>query len=57
MTIKGLVVHLRRDWDDHKAEQTIDTLMMIKKVSKVSPIAAGYEDDLNRQRVERELRD
>ncbi|WP_437713240.1 hypothetical protein WMF45_46270 [Sorangium sp. So ce448] len=51
MTIKGLVVHFRRDLDDHEAERTIDALMMIKGVSKVSPIAAGYEDDLNRQRV------
>jgi hypothetical protein len=31
--------------------------MMIKGVIKVSPVAAGYEDDLNRQRVKRELRD
>ncbi|MDC0679015.1 hypothetical protein [Sorangium atrum] len=57
MTIKGLVVHFRRDSDDHEAERTIDALVMIKGVSKVSPIAVGYEDDVNRQRVKRELRD
>ncbi|WP_437801295.1 hypothetical protein [Sorangium sp. So ce693] len=57
MTIKGLVVHFRRDLDDYEAERTIDALMMIKKVIKVSPVAAVYEDDLNRQRVKRELRD
>ncbi|WP_437740878.1 hypothetical protein WMF39_35205 [Sorangium sp. So ce1504] len=54
MSIKGLVVHFRRDLDDHEAERTIDALMMIKEVIKVSPVAAGYEDDLNRQRVKRE---
>jgi hypothetical protein len=57
LSIKGLVVHFRRDLDDHEAERTIDALMMIKGVIKVSPIAATYEDDLNRQRVKRELRD
>ncbi|MGK3967435.1 hypothetical protein WMF38_25080 [Sorangium sp. So ce118] len=57
MTIKGLVVHFGRDIDGHEAERTIDALMMIKGLSKVSPIAVGYEDDLNRQRVKRELRD
>ncbi|WP_437981385.1 hypothetical protein [Sorangium sp. So ce117] len=31
--------------------------MMIQGGIKVSPVAAGYEDDLNRQRVKRELRD
>ncbi|WP_437277511.1 hypothetical protein WME90_40690 [Sorangium sp. So ce375] len=31
--------------------------MMIKGIVKVSPVAAGDEDDLNRQRVERELLD
>ncbi|XXY51211.1 hypothetical protein WME91_08705 [Sorangium sp. So ce269] len=57
MTTKGLVFHFRRDLDDPEVERTIDALMMIKRVSKVSPIATGYEDDLNRQRVKRELRD
>ncbi|WP_437304804.1 hypothetical protein [Sorangium sp. So ce388] len=57
MTIKGMVVHFRRDLDEHEAERTIDALMMTKGVSKVSPIAAGYEDHMNRQRVRRELRD
>ncbi|AUX33618.1 uncharacterized protein SOCE836_057790 [Sorangium cellulosum] len=32
MTIKGLVVHFRRDLDDHEAERTIDALLMIKPV-------------------------
>ncbi|WP_437625518.1 hypothetical protein [Sorangium sp. So ce1151] len=57
MTIKGMVVHFRRDLDDHEAERTMDALMMIKGVSRASPIAADYEDDLNPQRVKRELRD
>ncbi|WP_437533326.1 hypothetical protein ACSRUE_37510 [Sorangium sp. KYC3313] len=57
MSVKGLVVHFRRDLDDHEAERTIDALMMIKGVVKVSPVEAGYEDDLNRQRVKRELLD
>lgn len=34
MSINGLVVHFRRDLDDHEAERTIDALMMIKGVSK-----------------------
>jgi hypothetical protein len=54
MTIKRLVVHFRRDLDDHEAERTIAALMITKGVSRLSPIAAGYED---RQRVKRELRD
>jgi hypothetical protein len=57
MSVKGLVVHFRRDLDDHEAERAIDALMMIKGVVKVSPVEAGYEDDLNRQRVKRELLD
>ncbi|WP_437693268.1 hypothetical protein [Sorangium sp. So ce176] len=55
MSVKGLVVHFRRDLDDHETERMIDALMMIKGVVKVSPVEAGYEDDLNRQRVRREL--
>ncbi|WP_437949827.1 hypothetical protein WME98_02715 [Sorangium sp. So ce296] len=35
----------------------IDALMMIKGVVKVAPVEAGYEDDLNRQRVRRDLLD
>ncbi|WP_437727047.1 hypothetical protein [Sorangium sp. So ce861] len=35
----------------------IDALMMLKGVTRVSPVEAGYEDDLNRQRVKRELLD
>ncbi|MGK3961171.1 hypothetical protein WMF38_49970 [Sorangium sp. So ce118] len=31
--------------------------MMFKLVIKVSPVEAGYEDDLNRQRVKRALLD
>ncbi|WP_437554787.1 hypothetical protein WME97_22435 [Sorangium sp. So ce367] len=57
MSIKGLVARLRRDLDDHEADRTIDALMMIKGVIKVSPVAVGYEADLNRQRVKRERRD
>ncbi|WP_438025437.1 hypothetical protein [Sorangium sp. So ce233] len=57
MTIKGLVVHFRRDLDDHEAERTIDALMMIKGVIKVSAVVASYEDHMNRQRVKRELHD
>lgn len=57
MSVKGLVVHFRRDLDEHEAERMIDALMMIKGVTKVSTVAAGYEDDLNRQRVKRELLD
>ena len=55
MSVKGLVVHFRRDLDDDEAERTIDALMMIKGVVKVSPVKAGYEDELNRQRVKRDL--
>ena len=57
MSIKYLIAHLRRALDDHQAERTIDALMMIQGSIKVSPVAAGYEDDLNRQRVMRQLRD
>ncbi|WP_437899067.1 hypothetical protein [Sorangium sp. So ce124] len=57
MSVKGLVVHFRRDLDDHEAERTIEALMMVKGVIKVSPIGAGYEEDLNRERVRRELLD
>lgn len=41
MSAKGLVVHFRRDLDDHEAERMIDALMMIKGVVKVSPVEAG----------------
>ncbi|KYG02705.1 hypothetical protein BE21_54520 [Sorangium cellulosum] len=57
MSVKGLVVHFRRDLDDHEVERMIDALMMLKGVTRVSPVEAGYEDDLNRQRVKRELLD
>ncbi|KYF76582.1 hypothetical protein BE11_47650 [Sorangium cellulosum] len=57
MSAKGLVVHFRRDLDDHEAERMIDALMMIKGVVKVSPVEACYEDELNRQRVRRDLLD
>ncbi|WP_437323573.1 hypothetical protein [Sorangium sp. So ce381] len=55
MSVKGLVVHFRRDLDDDEAQRTIDALMMIKGVVKVSSVKAGYEDELNRQRVKRDL--
>ncbi|WP_437477233.1 hypothetical protein WME75_27865 [Sorangium sp. So ce1014] len=57
MSIKGLVVHFRRDLDDHEAERMIDALKMFRGVTKVSPVGAGYEDDLNRERVKRDLLD
>ncbi|XYH93811.1 hypothetical protein ACMHYB_39050 [Sorangium sp. So ce1128] len=57
MSIKCLVAHFRRDLDDHETERTINALMMIKGIIKVSPNATGYEDDLSRQRVTRELLD
>ncbi|WP_437875253.1 hypothetical protein [Sorangium sp. So ce513] len=34
-----------------------DALMMLKGVTKVTPVEARYEDDLNRHRVKRELLD
>jgi hypothetical protein len=55
MSVKGLVVHFRRDLDDDEAKRMIDALMMLKGVAKVSSVKAGYEDELNRQRVKREL--
>jgi hypothetical protein len=55
MSVKGLVVHFRRDLDDDEAQRTIDALMMIKGVVKVASVKAGYEDELNRQRVKRDL--
>ncbi|WP_437764486.1 hypothetical protein WMF27_35115 [Sorangium sp. So ce281] len=55
MSVKGLVVHFRRDLDDDEAQRTIDALMMIKDVVKVASVKAGYEDELNRQRVKRDL--
>ncbi|WP_438023432.1 hypothetical protein [Sorangium sp. So ce233] len=57
MSIKGLVVHFRRDLEDHEAERMSDALMMLKGVTKVSPVAFDYEDDLNRERIKRELLD
>ncbi|WP_437765373.1 hypothetical protein WMF27_30310 [Sorangium sp. So ce281] len=57
MNIKGLAVHFLRDLDEHETERTLDALRMIKGIVKVSPVGAGYEDDLNRQRVKRELLD
>ncbi|WP_437620621.1 hypothetical protein [Sorangium sp. So ce1151] len=57
MSVKGMVVHFRRDLEDHEAERMTATLMMIKGVTKVSSVEAGYEDDLNRERVKRELLD
>ncbi|MGK3967987.1 hypothetical protein WMF38_27955 [Sorangium sp. So ce118] len=55
MSVKGLVVHFRRDLDEDEAQRTIDALMMIKGVVKVSSVKAGYQDELNRQRVKRDL--
>ncbi|WP_437596910.1 hypothetical protein WMF28_30460 [Sorangium sp. So ce590] len=55
MSVKGLVVHFRRDLDDDEAQRTIDALMMIKGVVKVASVKSGYEDELNRQRVKRDL--
>ncbi|WP_437657814.1 hypothetical protein [Sorangium sp. So ce1182] len=55
MSVKGLVVHFRRDLDDDEAQRTNDALMMIKGVVKVSSVKAGYEDELNRQRVKRDF--
>ena len=57
MSVKGLVVLFRRELDDHEVERIVDALMMIKGSTKVSPVGYGYEDDLNRQRVKRELLD
>ncbi|KYF49128.1 hypothetical protein BE08_43145 [Sorangium cellulosum] len=57
MSVKGLVVHLRRDLDDHEVERMADALMMLKGVTKVTPVETRYEDDLNRQRVKWELLD
>ncbi|WP_437875120.1 hypothetical protein [Sorangium sp. So ce513] len=57
MSVKGLVVHFRRDLNDHEVERMIDALMMLKGVMKVTPVEVRFEDDLNRQRVKRELLD
>jgi hypothetical protein len=51
MSIKDLVVDFWRDLDDDEAEPTIDAMMMNRGVVKLSPAKAGYEDELNRQRV------
>ncbi|WP_437535072.1 hypothetical protein WME79_12600 [Sorangium sp. So ce726] len=57
MSIKCLIVRFRRDLDDHEAERTIDALMMITGIIMLLSVAAGDEEDLNRQRVKREQRD
>ncbi|WP_437780717.1 hypothetical protein [Sorangium sp. So ce1097] len=57
MSVKGLVVHFRRDLDDHEVERMTDALMMLKGVTKVTPVEVRFEDDLNRQRVKWELLD
>ncbi|WP_437802457.1 hypothetical protein [Sorangium sp. So ce693] len=57
MSVKGLVDHFRRDLDDHEAERTIDALVLVRRVVKVSPVGAGDEKDLNSERVKRQLLD
>ncbi len=53
---KGFVVHLDDDMRDDDAECVLNAILMIKHVAKAEPIMADYEDELNRERVRRELR-
>jgi len=55
--IKGLVVHLDKDYKDEDAENITQALLMIKGVVQVEPIRASFEDHINRSRIKSELKE
>lgn len=53
--IKGLIVHLDKDYRADDYEQVMKAILMFRGVTGVEPVMTDHEDHLNRQRVRHEL--
>jgi hypothetical protein len=53
--IKGLIVHLDKDYREDDYEAVMNAIRMLKGVTDVEPVMVDIDDHLNRQRIKREL--